>query len=387
MVLSEPTWRLTAERTATFDSSRWHAVCSSPVGTLFSRHMAATASSKPAGTSLRLGDRLQRVQIVEQAQVALDRAFGIGFGQAQEAHRAVGRRSLGHGVDVGRGPAHVDQQQLAEPGCARAVPSARSFAASSTAAGVGMMTSAIMPSSPADALGLGDAGDEQVADLGVGRVDLEHADLGHDVGGVDDVLARTGEQRVDVVVGRLVAGHDDVGHARRRPGEHGGVVGDHLLVAAVGAAGEQHDVGSDLLRSPAVRPRTARTSTSRRSWPRLPERPCRPASVVYSGTRPTQTTRRPPAALLQATVCRRSASPMGTVSASSEKASSRPTVMSWPTVDGTCTRARSSSASRSKATSLVKVLPKSTKSRMLAHDGRPARAARARRTLTGARRA
>ncbi len=64
------------------------------------------------------------------------------------------------------------------------VPSARSLAASSTAAGVGITTPAIMSPHPGDVLCLGDAGDEEVADLLVGRVDLQHADLGHDVLGV-----------------------------------------------------------------------------------------------------------------------------------------------------------------------------------------------------------
>ena len=102
-----------------------------------------------------------------------------------------------------------------------------------------------------------------------------------------------------------------------------------------------------------------------------PRAALRPASVVYSGTSPTHTTRRPPAALLQATVWCRSASVVETVLESREKASSRPMVMSRPTVEGTCTRASNSSASRSKATSLVKVLPKSTKSRTGCGKARP----------------
>ncbi len=84
--------------------------------------------------------------------------------------------------------------------------------------------------------------EEHGADRPTGRVRRDDADPGHDVVGRLHRLVGASEDG-DHVVARVGVAGDDHRDAQGRRGERAGVVAQHLRVAAVGAAHEQHQVG------------------------------------------------------------------------------------------------------------------------------------------------
>ena len=103
----------------------------------------------------------------------------------------------------------------------------------------------------AEVLAADHVGQEHLPDRSAGRVRGEHADAGHHVLG-DDVR-RPGERRLHLGPGVDVARDDDgSGPAglRQAPGS----VDDRRCVAAVGATGQQHDIGRTLVNGAQVVP-------------------------------------------------------------------------------------------------------------------------------------
>ena len=92
------------------------------------------------------------------------------------------------------------------------------------------------------ALAVDDALEEDAADDVAGRLDVDRPDLGHDVGGGGHLASL---EDLDDLVPDLAVPCVENDRGRSQTGQAGGVVEDDPGVAAVGAAGEQDDVGID----------------------------------------------------------------------------------------------------------------------------------------------
>ena len=197
----------------------------------------------------RIGHRVeiqlvgQRRQTVAHTQIALHRTLGIRLRQTLR-HCAVDRRlTVRHRVDVRRGAANVDSQQIAHTGLL-----ARAFAEEFAAVhhrqwrrDDAVRRHFLHTRQP---LGLDDATDEEFLDLLLRRRNVEPIKLRHHIVRDHIVLVRRRKDLLQLVRGRLVASHDD-GEVPIDGAEASGIGHDHLLVAAVCATAEQHQVGVD----------------------------------------------------------------------------------------------------------------------------------------------
>ena len=99
---------------------------------------------------------------------------------------------------------------------------------------------------PIDSLGVNDPIYEDPADRGARRLDIEHVEFRHDVLGGNRRLSRRVQPCGDAVR-RLPVSCDDHGTGDAALREGPGIVPNHFVIAAVGAAGEQDDIGTEIL--------------------------------------------------------------------------------------------------------------------------------------------
>ena len=151
------------------------------------------------------------------------------------------RLARGHRVDVGGGAADIDDQQ--RPQARLAAPALGQKAGPFQHRRRRRHQHRVEHCRrPVDSLGVDDAFHEHLADGGAGGLDVEPAEFGHDVFGHHDRVAGGFQQGGGFIGGLAVAGDDDRAPVRAF-GELGGVAQDHAGVAAVGAAGQEDDVG------------------------------------------------------------------------------------------------------------------------------------------------
>ncbi len=141
-----------------------------------------------------------------------------------------------HRVDVGRRPADVDDEHVAAHDVGEHLHAAEHGIRRGGAHQLGE------PAAAGEPLAADDVGQEGLADGGARRLGRDDPDAGQHVGRDDVPAPGRGQQGRDLV-GRLgVAGHDDR-CGQPRLGDALGVVQQHVGVAAVGAAHEEHEVG------------------------------------------------------------------------------------------------------------------------------------------------
>ena len=139
---------------------------SSSWATLTPRQAAKT--SKPTAVGDRAG-------VVADAEVALDGALHERFGEAVLHDAVAPRRADRDGMHVGRRAADVDDEDVAETGVAGGA--LREQARAFHDGGGGRHQHGVEAGGGAvDALGVHDAGDEDIADGGAGGIDVEDAE-------------------------------------------------------------------------------------------------------------------------------------------------------------------------------------------------------------------
>ena len=143
-------------------------------------------------------------------------------------------------MDIGRGSAHLDDEKAADAGFTR-----HSVGQQSRGLERGLRRG---DDGAADEIrrlvqsfGLGDMGDEDLPDELLGRSHVNGVKTGEDIARTVDLLAVPLERLSRGIRRRAVASHQD-GALDSRPGQHLGIVGDGLLVAAVRSPTEEHDV-------------------------------------------------------------------------------------------------------------------------------------------------
>jgi hypothetical protein len=187
------------------------------------------------------------------AEVALDRpGHGRRGDDLARQVRLLGIE-LDHGVHIGRGAADVDDDHVAR---AREIPPASSQQLHAGEHDVGGRAGDHRREGwrtwpLAEVLAADHVGQEHLADRGTGRVRGEHADAGHHV--VGDHVRRPRERRLHLGAGVDVA-RDDHGSGPAGLRQAPGRVDDRCGVAAVGAAGQQHDVRCTLVDGAQVVP-------------------------------------------------------------------------------------------------------------------------------------
>ncbi len=199
-----------------------------------------------------------------------------------------------------------------------------------------------------DALGVHDALDEDASYRGARRLDVEHVEFRHHVR-ADRDLRR--QHRHGFVGGIAVSGEHD-GARERAPAERRRVVEQDLAVAAVGAAGQQQDVGRERDDALDVRPR--QPIGERSDQPRAGAE--RGAARRLSGQLAHEADRHHPQPAGRAAggkaVLEHGAARRGACSRSAS-AAFMPTMMSEATVDGPWPEPRTRRRSRSIARSFV----------------------------------
>ena len=143
-------------------------------------------------------------------------------------------------VHVGGGPADVDDHHVARPDRSASRPRASSSTPVSTTSGVAPVTIAAKSVRRRQVLAADDVRQEHLADRGPGRVGASTPIRGTTLSASDVRHAR--QDRRHVVLRLGVAGHDDRS-AQPASTRVRAAVEEGLGVAAVGAAGQQHDVG------------------------------------------------------------------------------------------------------------------------------------------------
>ena len=144
-------------------------------------------------------------------------------------------------MHVGRRASRIDDEQRPEARRARAAvgEEPRAFEHRS---GCGHQHLVELRLRAVDSLRVHDALDEHAPNRRARGLDIEDVEFRHHIGAHRDFDLR--EQRDGVVGGVAVSGEHD-GTRERALAERGGIRQQHLAVAAVGAAGEQQDVGRE----------------------------------------------------------------------------------------------------------------------------------------------
>ena len=180
------------------------------------------------------------------AEVALDGAGDRGGGDDLAGEAALGYLGveLDDAVDVGGGAADVDDHDVAGAGCSSSRPRASSSTPVSTTSGVAPRTIAGSRRRGAEVLAADHVGEEHLADRGPGAVGGEHADPRHHVVGQhvrapSPRIAAT-SSRASTLPATTTGPRQPASTSARAAREQ------RLGVAAVGAAGQQHDVGPGL---------------------------------------------------------------------------------------------------------------------------------------------
>ena len=176
---------------------------------------------------------------VAHANVALHGPLGEGLRQALIDGVHLLGHPVGHGVDVRGRAAHIHGHQIADAGLALAA-AAQQLHGLEHRRGGRHQDVRQQAGHPGEPLGLDDAVQENLPDLALGGLDIQHAEFRHDVG--TDVRGVAGEDALAFPGRRPVARNDD-GEVRRQGGQHLRIVEDALLIAAVGSAHQEEDVG------------------------------------------------------------------------------------------------------------------------------------------------
>ena len=178
---------------------------------------------------------------VTHTDIALDRALDVGLGQALVNGICPGRHTVCDGVNICGGAAHVHGQQVTDAVLAFTAFSQQLHGLHHGGGG-GHHNAGDQAGSLRQALGLNDLLQEDLADLLLGGLDVQHTELGHDV--FTDVSFPVAQDALALTGYRTVAGNDD-GKPSLGAAEHFCIMQNAGAVAAVGTAAQQEHVRLD----------------------------------------------------------------------------------------------------------------------------------------------